>query len=59
MPDAIVTVTEIYVDGQLVDKQAKVVKDPPDYVAWAIGLVIAVIGLWVMAIPMEPWGFFK
>jgi len=58
MPD-IIAVTEIYVDEKLVDKKAKVIKKPIDYVTWAMGFGIAVIGLWVMVIPMESWGFFK
>jgi hypothetical protein len=57
MPE-VIAVTEIYVDEKLVDKKAKVVKDPIDYAAWAIGLGIAVIGLWIMVIPMESWGVF-
>jgi hypothetical protein len=58
MPD-VIAVTEIYVNEKLVDKKAKVIKDPIDYVAWVIGLGIAVVGLWIMVIPMEAWGFFR
>ena len=58
MPD-VIAVTEIYIDGVLVDKKAKVIKDPVDYLAWTIRLGIVTIGLWIMAIPMESWGFFE
>jgi hypothetical protein len=54
----IIAVTEIYAGEQLVGKKAKVIKDPIDYVSWAIGIGIAIAGIWIMVIPMESWGFF-
>ncbi len=57
MPD-VVELTEIYIDGNLAGRKAETVKDPIDYKAWALGIGLVLIGLWVMIIPLESWRLF-
>ena len=56
--EKMIAVTEIYVDGNLAGRRAEVVKEPIDYFAWFIGIILVLIGLWVMIIPLESWGLF-